>query len=159
MTTGIRRPFPDLSEDEWEAVKWKILDAVVIESNGCWTRNQGGHNAQGYARVKIGGSWWLAHRMLYRIMVGDVAVEADLDHLCRNRGCVNPGHLEPVTRRENLIRGDTLTAAKAAQTHCVHGHEFTPENTRMRGPLRECRACRRERKHRYRLQKRGSDAI
>jgi len=67
----------------------------------------------------------------------------DVDHLCSNTLCVNPAHLEPVTHRENVLRGRSPAALQARQTHCKRGHEFTPENTRMEGGKRRCRACRR----------------
>jgi hypothetical protein len=66
-----------------------------------------------------------------------------LDHLCRNPACVRPDHLEAVTARENTLRGIGPTAVNALKTHCVHGHEFTPENTRMKGIRRVCRECQR----------------
>ncbi|NED52837.1 HNH endonuclease, partial [Micromonospora aurantiaca] len=67
------------------------------------------------------------------------------DHLCRNRACVNVTHLEIVTNRINILRGETLQAANAAKTHCIRGHEFTPENTYVKNGGRDCRTCARER--------------
>ncbi|WP_414654556.1 HNH endonuclease signature motif containing protein [Intrasporangium sp.] len=68
-----------------------------------------------------------------------------LDHLCRNRACCNPAHLEPVTIRENILRGEP-----ANRTHCPHGHAYTPENTRIDNNMRSCRTCIRERARRRR---------
>ena len=82
-----------------------------------------------------------AHRVAYELMVGPIPEGLDLDHLCRNRGCVRPSHLEPVTRRENLSRG----LGGALKTHCAQGHEYTEENTYRRpGGTRDCRTCRYE---------------
>jgi hypothetical protein len=74
-----------------------------------------------------------------------------LDHLCRVRACVNPMHMEPVTARENTLRGESFSAIHAAKTHCVNGHPFTAENTYVpkdRPWQRCCRQCPRESRHR-----------
>ena len=115
------------------------------DRDGCWlwTGHVGPH---GYARFD-GVAW--AHRWSYEHFVGPIPVGLEIDHLCRNRSCVNPDHLEPVTRRENLLRGDTFASRNAAKTHCIHGHEFTPANTYVAaGGGRYCRTCRAERERR-----------
>ena len=91
-----------------------------------------------------------AHKYAYECAFGPVPVGKVLDHLCRNMLCVNPAHLEPVTQRENLIRGTSPVAINAAKTHCVNGHEFTKENTFIgtRG-ARGCKTCRREASARF----------
>ncbi|MEV4271931.1 HNH endonuclease signature motif containing protein [Micromonospora aurantiaca (nom. illeg.)] len=83
-----------------------------------------------------------AHRIAYEMKRGPVPDGLELDHLCRNRRCVRPAHLEPVTRRTNLLRGETIPARLAERTHCRHGHEFTPENTYQWRGSRFCRTCR-----------------
>lgn len=116
----------------------KIMEHISPEPNtGCWLWIGGGPGV-GYGK----------HRMVYSELVGEIPAGLDIDHKCRVRCCVNPDHLEPVTRKENLRRGIISTvqhARHAAKTHCVHGHEFTPENTytdtRLGIVRRTCKTC------------------
>ncbi len=113
---------------------------VRIQSNGCWEW-MGPKGGLGYARLQLNGEAVYVHRWSYEQTSGPIPAGLGIDHLCRNHGCVNPGHLEAVTTRENCLRGISPAAVNAVMTHCVHGHEFTDENTyRWRGH-RKCRAC------------------
>ncbi len=86
-----------------------------------------------------------AHRLAWELFVGPIPNGLVIDHLCRNRRCVNPNHLEPVTHSENLLRG-SKTNGNTFKTHCKRGHEFTEENTYRypSGKKRQCLTCKRD---------------
>jgi len=104
----------------------------------------------GYGQFSQDGKLQKAHRVAYTLLVGDIPVGLTLDHLCRTRSCVNPNHLEPVTQRENLLRGEGLIGRNARKTHCNQGHPFNEENTYRRpSGNRDCRQCRKDAMRRY----------
>ena len=85
---------------------------------------------------------FLVHREAWTILRGPIPDGLVIDHLCRNRRCMNPAHMEPVTLGENVLRGEGICAQRKRATHCKHGHEFTPENTyRRQNGHRGCRKC------------------
>jgi hypothetical protein len=103
----------------------------------CWLW-VGGFDCDGYGKFGTEG----AHRVAYRIAKGEFPPGFVTDHLCRVIACVNPDHLEAVTQRVNILRGRGISAVNARKTHCIFGHEFTPENTYVH-PVRGGRSCRR----------------
>lgn len=125
----------------------------VHMTSACWVWTAA-DNGNGYGVFWTGERNTYAHRFSYEAMVAPIPAGLQIDHLCRNRACVRPEHLEPVTCRENLLRGDTRTAREAAQTHCIRGHGFTVANTyRYPGTgKRECRTCNRDRQKARRRQ-------
>jgi hypothetical protein len=135
----------------------RFASKIHIETSGCW-RWLGRISTRGYGRF---GMSEYAHRFSYTLFVGPVPDGLVLDHLCRNRWCVNPEHLEAVTSRENIERGNK--AGRPPKTHCIRGHAFTPENTRMANTRRwtqqVCLACRRIRDRQYRAQKSTSTQV
>lgn len=114
----------------------------------CWNWAGGKSGGYGYFRLVPSRNMVPAHRVAYELVVGPIPEGLTIDHLCRNRACVNPAHMEPVTLRENLMRGDTLAAANTRKTHCLRGHEFDAENTQFHRGSRRCRACSRDRMRR-----------
>lgn len=123
----------------------RLEAGTIREPSGCWVW-MGGRVSSGYGAIKDRGKQLPVHRAAYELYVGPIPEGLVLDHLCRNRPCWRPAHLEVVTQQVNTLRGVGLTASQALQTHCKHGHEFTPENTYTGGspPGRRCRTCRRE---------------
>jgi HNH endonuclease len=98
--------------------------------------------AAGYGRISWQGKNCLAHRVAYEVLVAPIPEGLTVDHLCRNRACVNVDHLEPVTQGENVRRGTNPFAINAAKTHCKRGHEFTEANTRVsKAGNRNCITC------------------
>jgi hypothetical protein len=86
--------------------------ANVDQSGDCWLWM--GARTRGYGRFEVDGKGMAVHRFAYELLIGPVPEGLQIDHLCRNRPCVNPAHLEPVTNRENTMRGQTIPAARHA---------------------------------------------
>jgi len=136
---------------------WTSVEADSDE--GCWPRTV--NKGQDYSRIKINGMIVYAHRYAYEQLVGPIPTSKQLDHTCHiatectvwadcpHRACVNPRHLEPVSCRTNLLRGNTFQASNAAKTHCPAGHEYNAENTYVQpNGGRGCRQCARVRDRR-----------
>jgi len=123
----------------------------VDTETGCWVWI-GSRNGR-YGVAWDGTKVVRAHRLSYKLFVGNLPDELTIDHLCRNPPCVNPLHLEAVPKAVNTLRGMSLAAQHARQTHCVNGHPFDEENTYQwsssyQPRMRQCKACRRERAER-----------
>lgn len=131
------------------------FESKIIKTGNCWEW-LAYKMSNGYGNFHYKGKTKLAHRISYQIYRGDIPQGLQLDHLCRNRGCVNPDHLEVVTQQENIKRGDICNDNNPRKklTHCKNGHEFTKENTIIvNGKSRNCRECHKESMKKYRRNK------
>lgn len=88
-----------------------ILKKIFIDANGCWNWS-GADSGNGYGKCWYEGRWQVAHRAIYQFFVADIPKGHHLDHRCRNRGCVNPHHMEPVTPKVNTHRGKAVLFKK-----------------------------------------------
>lgn len=129
-----------------------LLRRIRVTGEGC-IEHTGCRTGDGYGSVWRDGRMVSAHRAMYELMIGPVPDGLELDHLCRNRRCCNPGHLEAVTHAENVRRGELWKVA-GAKTHCVNGHPFDEANTYLYpSGKRGCRVCRAESSARHKERK------
>lgn len=149
------RPAPE--ERFWSKVdKNGPVPGYAPHLGSCWIWIAG-RDSHGYGHFLFEGKVRGAHRVAYQWLVGPIPPGLELDHLCRVPACVNPAHLEPVTRRENYMRGLGPTVAGAHQrikTHCPHGHSYADAIVWRNG--RKCRICNRERSREYMARKRAA---
>ncbi len=127
---------------------WKHVRKT--ETCWLWTASVTG---RGYGQIKCGDRERPAHVVAYESVKGEIPAGLELDHLCRNPLCVNPDHLEPVTHRENVLRGVAPMILTHHSGQCIRGHEFNEKNTYYyrRGPRKGrvafCRVCKRQKRH------------
>jgi len=127
-------------------------------NESCWIPTQK-PNSYGYVpvRMKLNNKWVLRglHRLMYETFNGDIPKNYQIDHLCKERSCCNPNHLEAVTQLENIKRGDTWNYHRS-KTHCPYGHKYTPENTYLYNNKRsrQCKTCQKVRDKNYKLKRR-----
>lgn len=121
-----------------------LWDKIKVNENGCWivqTRSLD----RGYARLRLDGKFQRVHRFTYEVNKGKIPSGLQIDHLCKNRTCCNPEHLEAVTQKENLLRSDGVNTRNSKKTHCPKGHEYTPDNIYIQKTKyslgRRCKTC------------------
>jgi hypothetical protein len=130
-----------MSDYSLPILKERLLNKIVAGGNCCWIWT-GGLYPNGYGQMKCAkGKVTSAHRVSYLLFKGSIPEDLQIDHLCRNRRCVNPKHLEVVDCRTNLLRGNTIIAANVAKTHCPHGHQYAEK--RNSSGWRWCMECNR----------------
>lgn len=123
----------------------QLKDRTVVTLTGCWEWL--GSKSGGYG--SLGSSGGYVHRIMYEAAKGPIPDGLTLDHLCRNKACCNPDHLEPVTCRENTARGLSPVARNMRKTHCPQGHAYDEGNTYWKRGIynmeRTCKECNRRR--------------
>lgn len=118
----------------------RMQSKIAIDENRCWNW-LGAKNSRGYGQVSVAGVSKSIHRTTYAMLVGPIPDGLQIDHLCRNKSCCNPAHLEPVTAHVNTLRRPDVN-----KSHCIHGHELTEDNLIVRErrdgySMRNCRTC------------------
>ena len=138
----------------------KRLELSRKGADDCWPW-YGGRSSLGYGYTTVAGKRLPAHRAAYMALIGSIPEGLHLDHLCRNPACVNPAHLEPVTPRTNIVRGESPQAANARKTHCKRGHEIVHPsqyyiNRQPYCTSRRCKICCSENNAAYKAARRAS---
>jgi hypothetical protein len=129
-------------------MKERFLNKVARNDSGCWEW-AGYRTPDGYGRFQVDSSR-LAHRVAYELFVGPIDDGMEIDHLCKNRGCVNPEHLEQVSRHENIARSDAGKHQRE-KLSCPQGHPYSGDNLYLTPDgKRVCRICQRAAVRRYR---------
>ena len=134
----------------------RIIAKTVYQADGCLVVASG-LQGKGYGQISVEGRKQLTHRVAYELLVGPIPDGLQLDHLCRNRACWRPDHLEPVTNRVNTLRGDKVTARSAQVTHDPYGHPYSGDNLIISSQGRRvCRICVLESRRKYYAKKKAA---
>lgn len=134
-----QKSIPQLSPEQLDKFWYRV---EVHQPSGCW-QWRGTIERWGYGQFSLGkkAGKFRAHRVAYSVLIGPVPDGMQLDHLCRNNGCVNPDHLQVTTGRINTLRGYGTSGMNARKTHCKRGHELSGDNIYQYGNRRSCKLC------------------
>jgi hypothetical protein len=144
---------PNAPPNKWTRPVWPDrFWAKVQRGPGCWQwLGTATKKNDGYGQIRLNGRMVVAHRVAYELVIGPVPPGKSIDHLCRNRLCVNPAHLEAVSPYENFLRGQSPLVDRRRQTHCKRGHPLSGENLRIeKTGSRRCVTCWKAQKKVYR---------
>ena len=139
----------------------KFLNKIIVSDTNfykdtpCWEWS-GGLTVNGYGQITYQGVHYQFHRFIYEYFYGKIDSNLVIHHKCYNRKCCNPQHLEQTTSKENTLdkSSSSISAVNATKTHCIHGHEYTPENTYLRpNGSRNCKICQRIREREWEQRK------
>lgn len=122
-------------------IKSRLLSRIKFVGT-CWEWDAP-DTSNGYGNLYVGRKRMRAHRLSYEVFVGEIPEGLEIDHLCRNRACCNPDHLEPVTARENTLRSPiSPTAINSRKLKCKRNHDLTGDNVYVSSlPRRVCKEC------------------
>ena len=131
----------------------RFLNKIIIIENGCWIWTAS-LNSYGYGKFRYNSMDQGAHRFIYEYLNGLIPKKLEIDHLCRNRDCVNPTHLELVDHNTNLKRGNAISTICSTKTQCPNGHPYSGKNLLIikakYGIGRRCRICYKKSIEKYR---------
>jgi hypothetical protein len=131
-----------------------LIEKLELTESGCWEW-KGGLDQHGYGAVSWGNKMHRTHRVFYMSLIRGIPEGLVIDHLCRNRKCCNPFHMEPVTLGENVKRGEA-GLKKRMRTHCTRGHEYTKENVSIdKEGYGRCLPCHRELSKKWKERNKG----
>jgi hypothetical protein len=125
----------------------RFASKYIMRESGCWEWQQ--HLNRGYGVFTVHGKAKMAHRVMWELVGHKVDLSLELDHICNNRKCVNPKHLQEVTRQVNLLRSGSQSALNARKKTCPKGHPYTGRNLMVFRGKRHCRTCNTARKLEY----------